>query len=275
MRFAEVINSEKLDRNYLLSGAIFPDMGMYVTYDKNRDDFTSFIHEEMPKSNKGLKLGLELIKNAKTKEELSFALGVYSHFVLDKNVHTFIYSKKFDGVKHLWLEFYKAHDDLEYDVNAIKFPKAFFIKTFAKVFAKEKKLNKYLKQIKSINWIDLLQYNLESNWFVRRVIRRRYGLTKKGLFFTRLLMLVFRGRYLKRYNVDIMKYLDPDVKIKKYLPKVNELIKESETELKGNVSKELTLNECNNLADRSELNKKDIDIFDKKIKQNANKRFLQ
>lgn len=222
-----------LDKKYLQSGAIFPDIGMHVKLSKIKD-FTDFFHHKEPEAKKGFIFSKELIKNAKTKEELSFAIGFYSHFYLDKNVHTLFHKLKLSDDEHLMLEFYRSYKDKDFKINKIYFPKHFFIETFKKTFKKEKDLKKYVKQIESINQFKLFKYKTLINLNIKFLVENNYGTKQKNNFLIKTIFFFKRKNYLKRYNLDIFNYLKPNKELKKkYLDLLNKVISKSRIEFKN------------------------------------------
>jgi len=224
LKFVNNLKKLNINKDYLKSGAIFPDIGDFVNLSKHKD-LSAFLHFPEPKSKKGLLLSKNLIKNAKTKKELSFAIGFYSHFFLDSTVHKYFKDKNLNLDKHLIIEYFKAYLDLNYTIKKLYFPREFFLKVFKKTFKKEKKLEEYLSQIRSIGKTKLFIYSLKVNAYSNNLIKKGYGGKRKKLFLLRIIFLFQKRIYLKRYNINIFNYLNPSQELKKkHLENINEII---------------------------------------------------
>lgn len=126
----------RYDKNYLYSGAIFPDYFSFTRIHLNRH--IEFF--ELLKVKEGLIFGKRLLKVAKTKKEKAFAIGFISHFLLDKHFHEYFDKQKVRTVEeHLSIEFFydtKFKDTVK--IPFIVIPKELLQRTVQKYYYKEK-----------------------------------------------------------------------------------------------------------------------------------------
>lgn len=236
IKFVNNFKEFNLDLKYLESGAIFPDIGQYVKL-SNHEDITELLHFPEPDSKDGLTFSESLIKSAKTKEEFSFAIGMYSHFFLDNKIHIYFDELKLSLADHIVLEYYLAYEDVKFKVNKLYFPKEFFVSIFRKQFSKNKLFSEYLKQINNITNYTLFKYKFVTNAILNYLIKNNYGDKQKKLYLLRMVFGFFRKSYLSKYNLDVYELLYPNLNIKnKYMPKVNKIVSDAESEFKSKLN---------------------------------------
>ncbi len=227
LKFVEPLIS-KLDKNYLLSGTVFPDIGLYVNFSnkKHQKDFTHFFHYPEPESKIGLEFGRALIAKAKTKEELSFAIGFYSHFCLDKAVHTYIMGNSLTLDEHIILEFFRAYIDFEKRVKRLYFPKKFVASVFEELYTQNKDNCDHLRVVG--RW-KLFRFKFITEYFLRHLIKLNYGKKQKKLRIIKCILSFFQPFYKRKYNVDLFLYLHPPLSLKKkHLANLNRIIEKTQ-----------------------------------------------
>lgn len=203
----------KKDLYYLISGAIFPDF-FYFTHIKDYrkyPNFSYFLH----KKNNGLKYAKALLKKAKTKEELYFAIGFYSHFILDKRIH--IYLKHKNISKNINHQICECYLDAEFKRSKIIIP--YFPKKLLKEIIKEfNEVNskKFISQINLKNKSKSVSFKL-SNQVFNRIVNQKYRVISKKKTDTKLKKIV--TNFMKKFkyknigqNVNLL--LNPDINIK-------------------------------------------------------------
>jgi hypothetical protein len=120
-------------------------------------------------------------KKAKTREEISFAIGFLSHVILDKEVHTYI-EKELDSNEHLLLEFF-VDSRYAYEKYPLgKFQRSLFNKTI------KKKHNNYTSDIKHINWMHLQLYKL--NFFLYKSLIMAHFIKARVKWYHRLFAIL-------------------------------------------------------------------------------------
>ncbi|MDD4983771.1 MAG: zinc dependent phospholipase C family protein [Candidatus ainarchaeum sp.] len=229
IKFVESLNSN-LDKRYLFSGSVFPDIGLYVDFSKiNKEkDFTHFLHFPEPRSENGIKFGKALMEKAKTKKELSFAVGVYSHFFLDQTVHSYIMKNNLPMAEHIMLEFFRAHNDFLKRVKKLYLPKEFCVSVFEETFPTDKE---YAIQIREVGWLKLFKFRFINDYLLRHLIKTNYGEKQKKLWLVKLVFSFFRAGYKKKEGEDLYSYLYPSLILKKvHLSNMDRIIAKTQKE---------------------------------------------
>jgi len=235
LKFVDSLNSN-LDKKYLLSGSVFPDIGLYVNFsEKTKErDFTHFLHFPEPRSENGIKFGKALMEKAKTKEELSFAVGVYSHFFLDQTVHAYIMKNNLPMAKHIMLEFFRAHNDFSKRVKKLYLPKEFCASVFEETFPLDKD---YALQIREVGWLKLFRFRFINDYLLRYLIKTNYGEKQKKLRLIRFIFSFFQLKYKKTRRVNLYSYLYPPWILKKvHLSNLDRIIVKTKTDFIKNLA---------------------------------------
>jgi len=153
-------NLKKLDLGLMKLGSIFPDIDYYVP--KRKIKMLHFMHHNYQL---GIDFSKELLNNAKTKEEVSFAIGFLSHFIIDKEVHLYLETET-NPQEHLLIEFFIDSRYAFEKYPTGKFPKDLFRRT---IITKHKN---YIKDLKKINWIHLQAYKIIFYMYKSLIISR-------------------------------------------------------------------------------------------------------
>ena len=227
VKFIDSLGKLKLPKEYVVSGAVFPDIMQYVNFKNSKsakDEFAGYWHFPEPESKNGLKFAREMLKLAKTKEEKAFAYGVLSHFIVDVNVHGVIYNAlKLDMGDHVVLEFYQAFENLNHEpIKKLYCCKDLLIRTFKKLKPKDYEL--YLKQIEEVNSYKLFKYRIICDRFMRKLITKRYSDKPESALLHRIVFYFVRKGYKKTYGVDINKLFYPYRGLKKHLEQINDAL---------------------------------------------------
>lgn len=185
----------KLDKEQLYNGAIAPDLYYYIPIKKSLitgKNLSDFWHGHNDNNIIGLKFGLDLIKYSKDRNELSFAIGFYSHFILDMFVHEYLRSiKQLHNINHLIIENFLDSEYNDY-VTLIKFPKRLLKEVFKEEHPKFRK--QYALQI-DLNFLTPYLYKIY-NFFNHFIIRRKY-ISKRNTKRLMIWDLVLWGAYYK------------------------------------------------------------------------------
>lgn len=203
----------KKDIFYLISGATFPDL-FYFTHlrdYKKHPNFSNFLH----KKNNGLKYAKALLKKAKNKKEIYFAIGFYSHFILDKRIHNYLKNKKI--LKNINHQICECYLDAEFEKSKIVIP--YYPKKLIKEIIKEfneENHKKYIAQINMRNKSKSLFFKI-SNQVVNKLVNQKYRIISKKKTDTKLKKILTKLTKMFKYknmgnNVNLL--LNPDIKIK-------------------------------------------------------------
>ena len=151
---------KKLDSTAIKLGSIIPDIDYFVY--KKKVKIFHFMHHNY---DLGITFAKDLLREAKTREEVSFAMGFLSHVILDKEVHSYL-EKTVDTSEHILLE-YIIDSRYAYDV----FPKSIFPKDlFRRTITK--KHNNYLQDINHITSFNLWFYKIAFFFYKSLIISR-------------------------------------------------------------------------------------------------------
>ncbi len=151
-------NVRKLDSSCLKFGSIIPDIDYFVH--KKKIKIFHFMHYNY---DLGITFAKDLLREAKTREEVSFAIGFLSHVILDKEVHSYL-ETTVDTSEHLHLE-YIIDSRYAYE----RFPKASFPKDLFKRTI-TKKYNNYIQDINHINFLHIQEYRLAFLFYKSMII---------------------------------------------------------------------------------------------------------
>ena len=214
--------NKKLNLNYLISGSIFPDY-YYFLKSQKYDDPTDLLHSILAK-----KYCEKMIKNAKNKKELSFAIGVYSHVIVDQKVHAYLRKNKLEkNINHLVIEHFleiKHHTQ----VNKIRVCKNLIKRTISK------KYYKHLKNINLFNSIKFILFNKAIYFLIKQKYTNKKRSKRKSIW--NLILRVGYKRPLKRVEfTNIEKIIYPDFTLKKHIKNIEKEINLSKKEIKKKI----------------------------------------
>lgn len=172
-----VKKNNKLDKDYFLSGTIYPDFYYFL---KTKNNLSNFLHEKDNYNQIGIDFGYKLIEDSKDIKEISFSLGFLFHFLLDKKVHNYLRQKSYlKNYNHTVIENYLSLEHKR-KIPFLKAPKRLLIKVF-KNYQKEVNLN-FLKKsifwlkVKTLSWAIHRKYKKKKNDFlVNRVLNYGYS----------------------------------------------------------------------------------------------------
>jgi len=230
----------KLNKRELYSGAVAPDLYYYVPFKKHKylgKNLSDFWHGHNDNNKIGLKFSKDLIKYSKDKDELSFAIGFYSHFILDMQIHEYLRkAKQLHTINHLVIEHFI---DATYKGNVplIKYPK----RLMKEVFKKEhpKFYHQYMNQI-NITFLTPIIYKIY-NIINHFIIRRKYiskRNTKRLMVWDLVLWLAYY-KPIKRIGFKhLKKLIYPDYNLKeKHFLKIKIEIKKARKKFLKNIKK--------------------------------------
>jgi hypothetical protein len=217
-------NNNKLDKNYFLSGSIFPDIYYFFKKENNVSDYW---HEKDDKNKIGVDFGYKLIKNSNNIKELSFSLGFLSHFLVDKKVHNYLRENNMlKNYKHQIIENFLS---IEHNTKIpfLRYPKSLLLKSFKNQKSYKKQIDfnfckktLFLLKIKIVNWAIYEKYKKKKNNFVLN-----------------LLLNIIYSDFPKKYR---QKVIFPDYSIKqKHLKEIKKKITSSEKEINKVIKKEI------------------------------------
>lgn len=216
-------NNKQLNKNYFLSGYIFPDIYYFFKKENNVSDYW---HETDDLNNIGIDFGYKVIKFSKNNKELSFSLGFLSHFLVDKKVHAYLRKNYLlNNYKHQVIENFLGVED-RVSFPFLRYPKNLLEKSFTE--------NKnYRKQI-NINFFRKVLFFLKIN-IVDILVYQKYKKKKNNFLINFLLLNIVYNDILKK---DREKIIQPSLFIKKkYLKEVNKIILKSEKDIKKLITK--------------------------------------
>jgi len=228
------LNKKKINLEYLCYGAMFPDFYYFVPIKSKLilgKNLSNFWHDDNDNGKTGINFSKHLISFAKTKEELSFAYGFLSHFILDKYVHTYLRKHNcLKTIEHLVIEHFL---DLNYKtkIPTLKYPK----QLFKKVFKEKYPLNYYQFKLQlDINhykkWLYKM-YNLILRWIVRKKYKNEKN-TQKIMFWDLALRLGYAQPLKKNGFKHIKKLIYPDYNLKKeHIPNLKIEIEKAKKEI--------------------------------------------
>ena len=202
----------KKDLSYLISGATFPDL-FYFTHIRDytkHPNFSNFLH----KKNNGLKYAKELLKKAETKKDICFAIGFYSHFLLDKKIHSYLKKRKIN--KHISHQICECYLDAEFEKSKIIIP--YYPKKMLKQIIKEfneEHAKKYINQI-NMNKTKTFSFKI-SNQVINKIVNQKYRVIskkKKYSKFKKILTKLTQMFKYKKMGQNITALLNPDLNIK-------------------------------------------------------------
>ena len=228
----DLLSETDLDEKYFLSGAVFPDFMALVPMGYE-DKFTDYLHLPEPKSKTGFIFAEKLLKSAKTREEKSFAYGFLSHFLLDRNVHTYIAEKKLPLIEHLELEYYLAYKDLKHKFRSVKVPLKLIQKSIDDLKLTKAKRELYKEQMKKITFWQRLKYSFIADVLIRHLIKKKYGANPKFSFLLKTGLKSKSKFYKENYDLDIFKLLNPNKSLKKHLPELNKILTKTKREFRN------------------------------------------
>lgn len=137
---------KNLNLELLKLGSIIPDIDYFVP--KRKIKAFHFMHYNYEL---GVAFGKEMLNLAKTRDEVSFAIGFLSHVILDKEVHMYL-EKETSPEEHFVIESYIDARHLYYT-----FPKGVFQKDLFSRLINLKHKN-YKSDVRGVNWFHLLFY---------------------------------------------------------------------------------------------------------------------
>ncbi|MDD3178358.1 MAG: zinc dependent phospholipase C family protein [Candidatus ainarchaeum sp.] len=210
--------NKKFNLDYLVSGSIFPDYYYFLKYQKYNDP-TNLLHSKLAK-----RYSEKLIKSAKNKKELSFAIGVYSHIIVDQKVHAYLRKNKLEkNINHLVIEHFleiKQHTP----VNKILICKNLIKRTIPK------KYYIHLKKINLFNSIKFILFNKTIFFLIKQKYINKKRSKKKSIW--NLILRIGYKRPLKRVEfTDIEKIVNPNFKLKKHIKNIEKEINLSKKEI--------------------------------------------
>jgi len=182
-------NLKKLDLAAIKFGAIIPDIDYFVS--KKKIKIFHFMHHNY---DLGIIFAKDLLKEAKTREEVSFAIGFLSHVILDKEVHSYL-ETTVDMSEHLHIE-YTIDSRYAYEkFPKSKFPKDLFKRTIAK------KHNNYIKDIKHITKFHISQYKLAFLFYKSLIISK--FIKARAKWYHNLLSIVPENKKFQKIKLKI------------------------------------------------------------------------
>ncbi len=200
---------EHLDKAYLYSGAVFPDVNLFLCYHHTPDDNLSrFWHT----GKNGFMFGKKMLEYSKNKKERSFAIGFMSHFILDNQIHGYLTKKKIKkSVYHTVCEFFL---DAQFKNKNIPVPK------YCKAL-----INRVLKheypEISKNYFTSVLQrryyFSIVNNIIQKHLVTKKYRNTdnSKRVYFLDVLMYHFGKKHAIKMKSDINEIIYPKAEIKK------------------------------------------------------------
>jgi len=178
---------KKLDIAEIKLGSIIPDIDYFVS--KKKIKIFHFLHHNY---DLGITFAKDLLREAKTREEVSFAIGFLSHVILDKEVHSYL-EKEVDASEHFRLE-YIIDSRYAYEVFPRSiFPKDLFRRTITK------KHNNYIKDINHITPFNLWFYKI-AFFFYKSLIISRF-IRARAKWYHNLLTIVSENKKHKKIKI--------------------------------------------------------------------------
>ena len=153
-----------LAMDYVYSGALFPDYCFFYWLCLNKH--CGF--EGRIKNEKGIAFGETLFKVSKNREELSFAVGVISHCVLDKHFHKYLKENNIKKESHLAMELFYDCRYLNLDVPKLRYPKRFIERTLAECYG-------YKQEKFGITKFGLNIYTLFLREIKNQILKKKYA----------------------------------------------------------------------------------------------------
>jgi len=200
---------KKLNKRFLYSGAIFPDVNLFLCYHRTPDNNLSrFWHT----GKNGYMFGVKMLEYSKNKKERSFAIGFISHFILDNYIHGYLAKKKIKkSVYHTVCEFFL---DGQFKNKTILAPKYC-----------QSLINRVLKyeypQISKHYFTSVLQkryyFAFVNNIIQKHLVTKKYRNSKnaKKTYFLDLLIYRFGKKHADKIGADINEIIYPRDEIKK------------------------------------------------------------
>ncbi|MCK9292963.1 MAG: zinc dependent phospholipase C family protein [archaeon] len=225
------ILKNKINYDYLISGAIYPDFYYFVPFKTKKfigKNLSDFWHGDNDNNKIGFKFAKDLVKYSKTKEEFSFALGFLSHFCLDLRIHGYFRkTHNLSNINHLILEHFLDMEHKIY-VPMIKCPK----RLLKEVFRKEHPLlsKKYILQL-NLNHIKRFSFKITYNT-LKFLILKKYKnqkRAKKIMIWDLFLYLGYKKPLTQRYFKNIKRIIYPDFSLKdKHMKNMKQEMKNAE-----------------------------------------------
>jgi len=202
------------NKNYLYSGAIFPDYFSFTRIHLGRH------HQffELIRNKKAIDFAKEMLCLSKTKEEKAFSVGFLSHIILDRYFHDYLKKNKITSIEdHLSTEFfYDTKFKRKMDIPFIVLPKGLLERTILKHYKKKIKLKVY--------FYELMLFSLYLKTIQREIIDNKHINPKPS--YVDILALFF---YKKPVNLN--KIIMPDKKLKRHIKNLELEFKKAKKEM--------------------------------------------
>ncbi len=178
---------KKLNSSILKFGSIIPDIDYFVR--KKKVKIFHFMHHNY---DLGIGFAKDLLREAKTRDEVSFAIGFLSHTILDKEVHSYL-ETNVDTSEHLQLEYII---DARYAYE--RFPKAKFPRDLFRRTITNKHKN-YVSDIKHINCMHIQEYRL-AFFFYKSLIISNF-IKARSTWYYNLLSIIPENKKFKKIKL--------------------------------------------------------------------------
>jgi len=183
---------DRLAMDYVCSGALFPDYCFFYWLCLNKR--CGF--ENRMKNEKGIAFGKTLVVVSKSREELSFAVGVISHCVLDKHFHKYLKENNLKKESHLAMELLYDCRYLNLDIPKLRCPKRFIERTLAECYG-------YKQEKFGITRFGLNIYTLFLREIKNQILKKKYAGKREASYVDLLALLP------KFKKMDMKKLLNP------------------------------------------------------------------
>ena len=198
-----------IDKKYFYSGTVFPDINYFVPR-KAKKNLSFYWHRTRKAT---LDFARIMLKLAKTKQEKSFALGFFSHAIVDEYIHKYLDKNKIFEIKHIVLEYFL---DLEYayKIQKIKWlPWCIYPKKLLYLALEQDKEKRLIPDL-SFNFFHMINYVITIK-ILQSMIKTRYMHKKERKFnLINLLLNIFFKKSRFEFKLNINELLHPDFKLK-------------------------------------------------------------